>query len=149
LVAIDQSDETAPDFGFVLNGVSMTLPNPPEPSGAQGPAQSDTVQQAATERPQSAKLPAKSPAKSPVKSPAKWRIIGIAVLVLTAIFWLTAATLTYAIAFLNVSPYWLPVAAAAGFSGEVCLVIGLSLLGVKFFAKRFEAIKGFAIRWRG
>jgi hypothetical protein len=75
-------------------------------------------------------------------------MVGIGILALTTLCWLVAGTLTYSIAFLEVSALWLPVAAVAGFSGEICLVIGLSLLGFKQFTKRFEAIRKLARRLR-
>jgi hypothetical protein len=75
----------------------------------------------------------------------KWRTIGGFVLLTTLACWATAATLTYGIAFRGVSIYWAPFAAIAGFSGEVCLVIALSLFGFKQFTKRFEALK---LRWQ-
>jgi hypothetical protein len=78
------------------------------------------------------------------QSQGKWRWLGILVLVVTLICWGTAGSLTYAVAFHGVSPFWLPAAAIAGFSGEVSLVIGLSLLSFKLFKKRFEALQAFS-----
>ena len=85
--------------------------------------------------------------KTPTRRSPYWRAVGVGILAVTSACWITAASLTYGIAFHGVSPYWLPVAAVAGFSGEICLVIGLSLLGFKQFANRFEALKSMARRW--
>jgi hypothetical protein len=80
-----------------------------------------------------------------IQNRKKWRLIGAFVLLAMFACWATAATLTYGIAYRGLSLYWAPLAAIAGFSGEVCLVIALSFLGFKQFTKRFETLK---LRWK-
>jgi membrane associated rhomboid family serine protease len=86
--------------------------------------------------------------KDGAQSQGKWRLLGLLVLTVTLLCWATAGGLTNAIAFNGVSPIWLPVAAIAGFSGEISLVIGLSLLGFQQLSKRFESLKALSAKLR-
>lgn len=85
--------------------------------------------------------------KTPTPPSRDWRVVGVGLLAVTSACWMTAGALTYGITFLGASPYWIPVAAVTGFSGEICLVIGLSMLGFKQFEKRFAALKALTHRW--